>query len=353
MAKTTKTNKKEETILNPVLDSVFKKVAQANGWVINGMVAEHGDGTKIALARNSQAIVISNNGSNTRVPIGDDTPANVIIKAVIDFKKRVKEGLKTRSDSDTIEVQPESKQQTTTKEKTTMATQTAAQKKAAKRKADAAKKAATTGTVPDPKPQQAAPAKVIGKALVNPAGKSTPIYDALKTNAETDIKIRAKLEQTWIEFGTQFDFKVGNLTKALLAEGLWPAAKDKDGDYKADPDGNQIPVGYQKVLKEEKKAGNKAIGHMVNVAGASFSRHLKKVKDEEQTANAEAARAAGTPVEETLDEKAINKILINLEKGINKLETKTIKEWLESSKGIKPALDMILEEAKDLAALEG
>jgi hypothetical protein len=327
----------------PVFASLLLKLQKANGWTVTGLKAESNKGIVVALARNNQAILISNEGGSTRLPVKDLT-VNQAVKAIVDFNQRDKTSIKP------VPVSPVANK---TSEVTQMNTATTAKsivEKATGKKATGKKAPVATGQkAPVAPPVKEEKVKVIGKPVVNPAGKATPVFDALKATVETDKKVKAKLEETWNQFGEKYEFKVGNLTKALLAEGLWPSAVDKDGDFKAGDDGLQIPVGYQKVYKQEKESETKGIGHMVNVAAASFGRHnmTRAITDKPDVGD-----GTTTTGEETLDEKQINKRLVQLEKLVISLPADVVKEWLDNSKALRPIMEAYMEEQKTLEALE-
>lgn len=327
------TTKKTAATSAPVVNAEFNKVLEhirkAAGWSIIGTAPNFAGlssiGTTVMLNAKGQ-VEVSNLSNNLKKIASKEADAKTIARLVTEVNTAAIKASQAKP-------APTAETTKTTKENKTMAPKKDDTKKAPEKKA--------AEVVPEVKPE-----KVIGKPVVNPAGESTPTFDSLKKVAETDEKTKEKLKGMWETFGVKYDFKVGNLTKALLAEGLWPASKDKDGDFKAGDDGLQVPVGYQKVYKEEKEQGIKGIGHLVNVAAASFGRHNMEKAEKEQT---QAKGAKG--VESTPDEKTLAKRLLQIEKLAINIDVEDLKNFLETSKAFAPALAMIKEQDAALSAL--
>lgn len=314
-------------IKNAGFDRVLESLRKASGWEIigdaNQQAALSSVGTRVMLAKDG-SVDVSNLSFALQQIVSKTADAKTIARVVSDINDRAKKALTTKNEEE---------------------------KKMAQKKVTAP---VTKQTATAPKEDEllpgltppAAPEKIVGKPLVNPAGEATPVFDALKKNAETDEKAKEKLTSMWENFGGRYDFKVGNLTKALLAEGLWPAAKDKDGAFKADEEGNQVPVGYQKVYKEEREQGVKGVGHLVNIAAASFGRHNMA-----QALKVPGKKGGITPTGSTLDEKTLAKRLNQIEKLALNIDAEDLKNFLEASKAFAPALALIKEQESALDAL--
>jgi len=325
---TTAATKQTAQIKNAGFDRVLESLRKASGWEIigdaNQQAALSSVGTRVMLAKDG-SVDVSNLSFALQQIVSKTADAKTIARVVSDINDRAKKALTTKNEKE--------KKEMAQKKATAPATKQTAPKEGE----------LLPGLTPP-----APPEKIVGKPLVNPAGEATPVFDALKKNAETDEKAKEKLTSMWENFGGQYDFKVGNLTKALLAEGLWPAAKDKDGAFKADEEGNQVPVGYQKVYKEEREQGVKGVGHLVNVAAASFGRHnMAKAA----TNPGENKKGGPTPSESTPDEKTLAKRLNQIEKLALNIDAEDLKNFLEASKAFAPALALIKEQESALDAL--
>jgi hypothetical protein len=362
--------------LCPIALSVLNHVSKANGWSVKDDTALSAAGTMVRFT--AKTCVISNAGQKIVLKIG--TAIKPIVSQIIIVENKAKEALKadTTAKQQTPTIKPNEEVKTMTeitpntvaKNKATAAAKKAAAEKAndalnlladpeestevtpatpAKTGKVEAFKAATDKVVETPKAPKEVKAPVIAKPLVNPAGTATPVFEELKAACDKTEKVESVIKSMWEEIGKKFNNSISGITTALLAEGLWPARKDAKGNFVADPDGNQVPAGYQAVYKAEKANGVKGAGHYVNTAAAAFGR----INMEKGRIKAEEDKKAGkpTPVDDTPTEKQLNKLLLQLESAAQKLTAGQLKEWLETSKTMAPVIDAIVAEREALNEL--
>lgn len=361
-----KTNTIKTNTLPTVAMSVLNHVSKANGWSVKDDTAISAIGTMVRFT--AKTCVISNGSQKMTLKLG--TEIKPIVSQIIVMENKAKEQAKSGNTADvstkTTEVKPmsEAKDTPVTVAKNKAA---AAAKLAAATKAKDAlnllgsevegETEAVTPPVKETKPPKAAkPPKapkapkaekpvVVAKPLVNPAGTSTPVFEELKAACDKTEKVESVIKSMWEEIGKKFNNSISGITTALLAEGLWPARKDAKGRLVADPDGNQVPAGYQAVYKAEKENGVKGVGHYVNTAAAAFGRiNMEKGRKEAD------AKGPKTPPD-TPTEKQLNKLLLQLESAAQKLTAGQLKEWLETSKTMQPVLDAIVAEQTALGEL--
>lgn len=344
------TTKKSDTLTMAELLNIANPKFQQHGWKVGKLCTTSPCGTVVTLSKSGKAIDVVNTQGNVKETLRGIVTAKDLIIEVAKLDKIAQVAIKTKT--------PEKAQQQ--KEEKVMASKTTPKKTDKENDvvgpnhpnnpipADAPGINKNAGQKSAPKNEEK-PAKPVGKLPENPAGKATPVYEALKKVVDTDTAVKAKLETAWEEFGKTYDFSVSKLTKALLAEGVWAAAKNDDGTLKAGEDGLAIPVGYQNIYKQEKEQGVKGIGHFVNVAAASFGRHNMTKKKEEQTGTDSKGGTKGADLPP--DEKAIAKKMNQMEAIALKLPLEELKSYLETSKAFAPALKMLMEENKALDAL--
>jgi hypothetical protein len=361
---TMKTNTIKTNTIPTVAMSVLNHVSKANGWSVKDDAAISAIGTMVRFT--AKTCVISNGSQKMTLKLG--TEIKPIVSQIIVMENKAKEQAKTAKTpakaDQTNEVKPmtEITPNTVAKNKAAAAAKLAAATKAK----DAlnllgseveGETEAVTPPVKETKPPKAAkPPKapkapkaekpvVVAKPLVNPAGTSTPVFEELKAACDKTEKVESVIKSMWEEIGKKFNNSISGITTALLAEGLWPARKDAKGNFVADPDGNQVPAGYQAVYKAEKENAVKGVGHYVNTAAAAFGRiNMEKGRKEAD------AKGPKTPPD-TPTEKQLNKLLLQLESAAQKLTAGQLKEWLETSKTMQPVLDAIVAEQTALGEL--
>lgn len=344
------TTKKTDTLTRAELLNIANPKFQQHGWKVGKLCTTSPCGTVVALSKSGKAIDVVNSQGGVKETLRGITTAKDLIIEVAKLDKIAQVAIKTKTPD---KAQPKTEEKVmppktapkTTKKENDIVGPNHPNKPIP---ADAPGINKNAGQKPA-KQKEEKPPKPIGKLPENPAGKATPVYEALKKVVDTDTAVKAKLETAWADFGQSYDFSVSKLTKALLAEGVWPAAKNDDGTLKAGEDNLAIPVGYQKIYKQEKEQGIKGIGHFVNVAAASFGRHNMTKKKEDQPGASSNGGVNGADLPP--DEKAIAKKMNQMEAIALKLPLDELKSYLETSKAFAPALKMLMEENKALDAL--
>lgn len=342
---------KTDTLTMAELLNIANPKFQQHGWKVGKLCTTSPCGTVVTLSKSGKAIDVVNSQGGVKETLRGITTAKDLIIEVAKLDKIAQVAIKNKPPEKPAQPKNEDKvmPHKTTSKKTDKDPDIVGPNHPNKPiPADAPGINKKAGEKPE-KPKGEKPARPIGKLPENPAGKDTPVYEALKKVVDTDTAVKAKLETAWAEFGKTYGFSVSNLTKALLAEGVWAAAKNEDGTLKAGEDGLAIPVGYQKIYKQEKEQGIKGIGHFVNVAAASFGRHNMTKNKERQPGTDGKDGVKGTDLPP--DEKAIAKKMNQMEAIAIKLPIDELKSYLETSKAFAPALKMLIEENKALDAL--